>query len=62
MGLIPKATLNNEFNDDYEPVRCAVNQNDSIGDGEDNAYQEIKQKRKVEQINFQKQVNRGKNT
>jgi len=38
VGLIPKATLNNEFNDDYEPVRCAVNQNDSIGDGEDNAY------------------------
>lgn len=26
---MPKATLNNEFNDDYEPVRCAVNPNDS---------------------------------
>lgn len=22
--MIPKATLNNDFNDDYEPVRCAV--------------------------------------
>ena len=24
-GLQPKATLNQEFNDDYEPVRCIAN-------------------------------------
>jgi len=31
---MPKATLNNEFNDDYEPVRCAINPNDeTIQDG-----------------------------
>lgn len=29
---MPKATLNNEFNDDYEPVRCAINAQDEQAD------------------------------
>ena len=26
----PKATLDDKFNDDYEPMRCAVTQEDSF--------------------------------
>ena len=29
-GLQPKATLNQEFNDDYEPVRCIANDEQAI--------------------------------
>lgn len=61
----PKATLNNEFNDDYEPVRCLTNdepapsmekslQGSLLPDSESH----INKRRKIEQPSFQKQINR----
>lgn len=66
---MPKATLNNEFNDDYEPVRCAINTQDEQAESSMNPMTAgsmmggggAKKKRKLEQINYQKQVHRGSN-
>ena len=44
--------MNNEFNDDYEPVRCPVNE-DSFAE-EEPIDPSIKKKRKLEQINYQR--------
>jgi hypothetical protein len=36
--MVPKATLNDKFNDDYEPIRCNVTQEDSFFG---NQYEEV---------------------